>query len=71
VTLGLLPVTAFAGNLGIAILLQWSAFRPGHPSFILNVVTIVKTARLENCPRQHGRHGPAPGLRRRWAPRQL
>src|SRR5450756_1937723 len=27
-----------------------------------NLVTGAKTARLENCPRQHGRHGPAAGL---------
>jgi hypothetical protein len=34
VRLGFLPVTAFAGILGIATLLHWDKFTPGHPSFI-------------------------------------
>jgi hypothetical protein len=35
VKLGLLPVSTFAGILGIATLLHWSAFTQGHISFIL------------------------------------
>ena len=35
VKLGLLPVSAFAGFLGIATLIHWDKFTPGHPSFIL------------------------------------
>jgi hypothetical protein len=35
VGLGFLPVATFAGILGIATLLHWTAFTPGHPSFIL------------------------------------
>jgi len=35
VSLGFLPVATFAGILGIATLLHWTAFTPGHPSFIL------------------------------------
>ncbi|MBN1248844.1 MAG: hypothetical protein JXC32_14380 [Anaerolineae bacterium] len=34
VRLGFLPVTAFAGIMGIATLLHWDKFTPGHPSFI-------------------------------------
>lgn len=35
VALGFLPVSAFAGFLGIATLLHWDAFSSGHPSFIV------------------------------------
>jgi hypothetical protein len=35
VTLGFLPVTAFAGTLGLATVLHWGKFTAGHPSFIL------------------------------------
>jgi hypothetical protein len=35
VTLGFLPVSAFAGILGVATVLHWGAFTAGHPSFIL------------------------------------
>lgn len=35
VTLGFIPISAFAGYLGIATLLHWDAFTPGHISFIL------------------------------------
>ena len=35
VMLGWLPVSAFAGFLGIATLLHWDKFNQGHPSFIL------------------------------------
>jgi hypothetical protein len=35
VRLGFLPVSAFAGILGIATLLHWDKFTPGHISFIL------------------------------------
>ncbi len=35
VTLGFLPVTAFAAILGLATILHWDKFTAGHPSFIL------------------------------------
>ncbi len=35
VRLGLIPVTVFAGTLGIATLLHWDKFTHGHISFIL------------------------------------
>jgi hypothetical protein len=35
VALGLLPVSAFAGYLGVATLIHWDKFTPGHISFIL------------------------------------
>jgi len=35
VALGLLPVSAFAGYLGVATILHWDKFTPGHISFIL------------------------------------
>lgn len=35
VTLGFLPVTAFAAILGLATVLHWDRFTAGHPSFIL------------------------------------
>ena len=35
VALGLLPVSAFAGYLGIATIIHWDKFTPGHISFIL------------------------------------
>jgi hypothetical protein len=38
VTLGFIPVSFFAGYLGIATLLHWDAFTPGHISFILWVI---------------------------------
>jgi hypothetical protein len=38
VTLGFIPVSSFAGYLGIATLLHWDAFTPGHISFILWVI---------------------------------
>lgn len=35
IKLGLIPVTSFASMLGIATLLHWDKFTPGHPSFIM------------------------------------
>jgi hypothetical protein len=35
VRLGFIPVTTFAGTLGIATLLHWERFTPGHPAFII------------------------------------
>jgi hypothetical protein len=35
VRLGFIPVTTFAGTLGIATLLHWERFTPGHIAFIL------------------------------------
>jgi hypothetical protein len=35
VALGLLPVSAFAGYLGVATIIHWDKFTPGHVSFIL------------------------------------
>ena len=34
-TLGILPVSAFAGFLGVATIIHWDKFTPGHISFIL------------------------------------
>ncbi|MDH4143504.1 MAG: hypothetical protein OEV61_12925 [Chloroflexota bacterium] len=41
VTLGFLPVTAFAAILGVATVLHWPAFTAGHPSFFLWTVLYV------------------------------
>jgi hypothetical protein len=38
VTLGFLPVSSFAGFLGLATVLHWDRFTPGHISFILWVI---------------------------------
>jgi hypothetical protein len=35
IALGILPVAAFAGYLGVATILHWDRFTPGHISFIL------------------------------------
>lgn len=38
IALGLIPVSAFAGYLGVATFLHWDRFTPGHISFILWVI---------------------------------
>ena len=35
IALGFLPVTGFAGLLGVATILHWEAFTPGHLSFLV------------------------------------